>query len=89
VAVAFLQCLVDQLAESMCWATATQGLEVDSNKRPMARPHRMQRQQWVEEQRAWGAASDKRSAQYIETIAFRSGKVVGGAGKPATGPGHL
>lgn len=46
----------------------------------MARPHRMQREHWVEEQRGWAASSEKRSAQYMESIAFRSGKALGGAG---------
>ncbi len=55
---------------------------MDSAGRAQARPHRLQREHWVEEQRGWAASSEKRSAQYMESIAFRSGKVVGGAGEP-------
>jgi hypothetical protein len=57
-----------------------QGLKVDSSGRAVARPHRLQREHWVEEQKGWAVAAEKRSAQYFESFAFRSGKALDGAG---------
>ncbi len=57
-----------------------QGLKVDSSGRAVARPHRLQREHWVEEQKCWAANAEKRSAQYLESFAFRSGKALDNAG---------
>lgn len=34
----------------------------------------------MEEQKCWAVAAEKRSAQYFESIAFRGGKALDGAG---------
>ncbi len=58
-----------------------QGLEVCSAGRALARPHRLELEQWVEEQIGWAASSEKTSAQYLEAFAFRRGKAIEGAGR--------
>ena len=60
--------------------TFLQGLEVCSAGRALARPHRLELEQWVEEQVGWAASSEKTSAQYLEAFAFRRGKAIEGAG---------
>ena len=57
-----------------------QGLEVSSSGRALARPHRLELEQWVEEQIGWAASAEKPSAQYLEAFAFRRGKAMEGAG---------
>lgn len=57
-----------------------QGLEVCSAGRALARPHRLELEQWVEEQAGWAASAEKTSAQYLEAFAFRRGKAMEGAG---------
>ena len=59
-----------------------QGLEVSSEGRALARPARGDLEQWVEEQIAWAASSERTSAQYLEAFAFRRGKAIEGAGIP-------
>ena len=58
-----------------------QGLEVSSSGRALARPHRLELEQWVEEQIGWAASAEKPSAQYLEAFAFRRGKAMEGAGR--------
>ena len=58
-----------------------QGLEVSSSGRALARPHRLELEQWVEEQIGWAASAEKPSAQYLEAFAFRRGKAMEGAGE--------
>ena len=65
------------LSRAMCML---QGLEVSSEGRALARPPRQDLEQWVEEQVAWAASSERTSAQYMEAFAFRRGKALEGAG---------
>ena len=51
-----------------------------SSGRALARPHRLELEQWVEEQIGWAASAEKPSAQYLEAFAFRRGKAMEGAG---------
>ena len=60
--------------------TCLQGLEVCSAGRALSRPHRLELEQWVEEQVGWAASSETTSAQYLEAFAFRRGKAIEGAG---------
>ena len=53
-----------------------------SSGRALARPHRLELEQWVEEQIGWAASAEKPSAQYLEAFAFRRGKAMEGAGGP-------
>ena len=52
-----------------------------SSGRALARPHRLELEQWVEEQVNWAASAEKPSAQYLEAFAFRRGKAMEGAGR--------
>ncbi|BDA49078.1 probable type I inositol polyphosphate 5-phosphatase 12 [Coccomyxa sp. Obi] len=65
------------------------GLKADGCGRATARPQRVQREHLVEEQISWALAAEKRSAQYFESIAFRSGKALDNAGKAARFLGKL
>ena len=58
-----------------------QGLKVDGCGRATARPPRSQHEHLVEEQISWALAAEKRSAQYFESFAFRSGKALDNAGR--------
>lgn len=54
---------------------------MDGCGRAIARPQRSQREHLVEEQISWAVAAEKRSAQYFESFAFRSGKALDNAGR--------
>ena len=70
--------------------TSAQGLEVDSAGRAAARPHRLGAEAAATEQGAWAATSEKRSAQYLDSLSFQGGRVVGHAGAlPACLNRHL
>ncbi|KAK9805177.1 hypothetical protein WJX72_003678 [[Myrmecia] bisecta] len=65
------------------------GLELDSAGRIMAKPHHMERERYTAEQEAWAQQSDKRTAEFFENLAVKSGVVAGHAGKAAKFIGKL
>ncbi|CAL8463974.1 g3509 [Coccomyxa elongata] len=75
--------------ERKLFIDSSKGLKVDGCGHAIARPQRSQREHLVEEQISWAVAAEKRSAQYFESFAFRSGKALDNAGKAARFLGKL